>query len=240
MLSPTLLALAALAAGLGALVQGSVGFGFALVAAPLLTLIDPGLVPGPLTVGSAALGIANVLRTRDGSADWQGMRWALVGLLPGTIAAGAMLAVVSEHLVALAVGTLVLAAVAVSLAGFYVRKTPPAMLAVGVAAGFMGTAAAVSGPPIALVYQKDSGPVIRSTLARFFLAGTVLAVAALVPAGRLGMPELWAGLALLPGVAVGYALSRGLHPYLDKGLARPAVLAVAGVSAAAVLLRELI
>lgn len=237
--SPTTLALAAVAAGLGALVQGSVGFGFALVAAPLLTLIDPGLVPGSLTVASAGLGIANVVRTRDGSADWQGMRWAMAGLVPGTIAAGAMLAAISEHLVAVGVGALVLVAVLMSLAGLHVRKTPPAMLAVGVAAGFMGTAAAVSGPPIALAYQRDPGPVIRSTLARFFLAGTALAAAALVPAGRLGVPELWAGLALLPGVALGFALSRGLLRFLDRGWARPAVLAVAAASAVAVLLREL-
>ncbi|HEX2053152.1 MAG TPA: TSUP family transporter, partial [Actinomycetota bacterium] len=158
----------------------------------------------------------------------------------GSAGAGAMLAVMSERLVALSVGTLVLVAVGVSLLGFCFRRTPLAMLFVGAVAGFMGTAAAVSGPPIALAYQEDPGPVIRATLSRFFLAGTCIAIAALVPAGRLGLYELGAGLALLPGVAVGVLFSRRLHPVLDTGRARPAVLAVAAISAAGVLLKELL
>ena len=44
----------AFAMGLGALVQGTVGFGQSLVAAPLLLLIDTRLVPGPLTVAEVA------------------------------------------------------------------------------------------------------------------------------------------------------------------------------------------
>lgn len=37
-----------LVVALGALVQGAVGYGMALVAAPLLVLFDPALVPVPL------------------------------------------------------------------------------------------------------------------------------------------------------------------------------------------------
>ena len=240
MLTPPLLISAALAAGAGALVQGSVGFGFALVAAPVLTLIDPSLVPGSATVASAGLGMLSVYRTRGGPTDWRGMRWAAAGLLPGTAGAGALLAAMNAHLVASMVGVLVLAAVVLSLAGLDIRRTPAAMLAVGVVSGFMGTVATVGGPPIALAYQRESGQVVRATLARFFLFGTVLAAAALIPAGRLRGDELVAGLALLPGVALGFLLSRKLHPILDGGWARPAVLAVASASAAAVLLRELL
>ncbi|WP_422446035.1 MULTISPECIES: hypothetical protein [unclassified Endozoicomonas] len=34
--------------GLGAIVQGTIGFGMAVVAAPFLYHIDPALIPGPL------------------------------------------------------------------------------------------------------------------------------------------------------------------------------------------------
>ena len=40
--------IAGLVIALGALVQGAVGYGMALVAAPLLALVDPRLVPVPL------------------------------------------------------------------------------------------------------------------------------------------------------------------------------------------------
>ena len=50
--------LAALIFGAGAAVQGAVGFGANLVAAPLLVLLDDGFVPGPVIVAS---GVLNVL-----------------------------------------------------------------------------------------------------------------------------------------------------------------------------------
>lgn len=240
MLDPLSLVLAALAAAAGSLVQGSVGFGFSLVAAPLLTLVYPGLVPGPATVASAALNLLTLYRTRGGPADWRGVRWAGVGLISGTLAAGVMLAQLSDHLLAVTVGVLVLVAVGVSLAGVRVRRNVPSLLTIGTVSGFMGTVATVGGPAMALAYQHDPGPVIRATLNRFFLVGTVIAIAVLIPAGHLDREHLLAGLAMVPGVAVGYLFSQRLHRRVDAGWARPAVLAVAAISSAAVLVRELV
>jgi uncharacterized protein len=80
-LSSTLRA-AALVVTLGTLVQGSIGYGMTLVAAPLLSLVDPTLVPVPLillTPVHAVLAVA-----RDGRhADWLGIGWATLGRLPG-------------------------------------------------------------------------------------------------------------------------------------------------------------
>ncbi|MEX0791285.1 MAG: sulfite exporter TauE/SafE family protein [Actinomycetota bacterium] len=240
MLDPLSLVLAALAVAAGSVVQGSVGFGFSLIAAPLLALINPGLVPGPATVASAALNLLTLYRTRGGPADWRGVRWASVGLVPGTVAAGFMLAAMSASLVATTVGILVLIGVLVSLTGLTVRRNAPAMLTIGVVSGFMGTAATVGGPPMALAYQQDSGPVIRATLTRFFLFGTVAAAAVLIPAGQLGTRHLLAGLAMVPGVAAGFVVSGRLHHRIDRGWARPAVLTVAALSSIAVLIRELL
>jgi uncharacterized membrane protein YfcA len=160
--------------------------------------------------------------------------------VPGTLAAGVMLAVMSSHTVAITVGVLVLVAVMLSLAGLNIERTPLSMLGVGVVSGFMGTASTVGGPPMALAYQNEAGPMIRATLNRFFLVSTVLAVAVLLPAGRLGWAELWTGLALIPGVAIGFVASRRLHGVLDRGWARPAVLMLSAASATAVLVRELL
>lgn len=240
MLEPLALLLAAGACALGALVQGSVGFGFALVAAPLLALIEPRLVPGALTVASAGLGVISIYRTRRGPTDWPGVRWAGAGLVPGTVGAGFLLAGMSRSTVTITVGVLVLLAVALSLAGLEIHRTPGNLLLVGAISGFMGTAATVGGPPIAMAYQREPGAVIRATLARYFLLGTVLAVFALVPAGRLGWEHALAGLALIPGVVVGFLLSRRLAGKLDGGWTRPAILWLSAVSSVAVLARELI
>jgi len=114
------------------------------------------------------------------------------------------------------------------------------MLTIGMVSGFMGTVATVGGPAMALAYQHDSGPVIRATLNRFFLAGTVITVAVLIPAGKLGPEHLLAGLAMVPGVAVGFLAAQRLHDRVDAGWSRPAVLGMSAVSSIAVLVRELV
>ena len=83
---PALAANAAVA--FGAAVQGAVGFGMALLAAPLLVLIRPELVPGPLLINGLALTLLVARRERD-SIDLFGVKWALVGRVPG-VALGAL------------------------------------------------------------------------------------------------------------------------------------------------------
>jgi uncharacterized membrane protein YfcA len=232
------LALAFLAMGLGALVQGTVGFGQSLVAAPLLLLIDTRLVPGPLTVAGVCLSL--VMLTRDrGHADRDGLRWSIAGLVPGTVLGGAALAVLSGHWLAVTAGTLILMAVALSAVGLTASPTPGTLTAAGTVAGFMGTVSGVGGPPIALLYQRAGGPRLRATLARFFAVSSLLTLVALVPAGRLGRAELGAGLVLAPAVLCGWVGSRLLVGRVDRLLLRPAVLALSAVSAVALLIREL-
>lgn len=231
-------ALATGAAGLGAVVQGSVGFGFALLAAPLFVLIDPRLVPGPATIAGIGLAILGLQRN-GGPCDWPGIRWAAPGLVLGTAGAAWVLKAASEHAIAVLVGSLVLAGVLLSLAGLRVPRSGKVLLALGATSGFMGTVAAVGGPPMALAYQDERGPVLRATLTRFFLIAGFLAAPALIVAGRLGLQEALMGLELLPGVAVGLGLSARLAAVLDRGQTRAAVLAVSALSAVAALLREL-
>jgi uncharacterized membrane protein YfcA len=232
------LALAFLAMALGALVQGTVGFGQALVAAPLLLLIDTRLVPGPITVAGVCLNLVMLTRDRD-HADRGGLRWSITGLVPGTMLGAVALAALSGHWLAVTAGGLILLAVALSAAGLSAEPTPRTLTAAGVASGFMGTVAAVAGPPMALLYQRAAGPRLRATLARFFTAGALLTLVALVPAGRLGRTELGAGLVLVPGVLGGWVLSRHLVGHVDRLLLRPAVLTLSAASAIALLIREL-
>ncbi|MEQ3553571.1 TSUP family transporter [Pseudonocardia nematodicida] len=226
------LVLAGLVVGFGALVQGAVGFGMALLATPLLALIDPAWVPVPILVPAMVLAIASLLRER-GHADWRGVGWAMLGRLPGTFAGVALVVLLSPRAFAAAVGVVVLACVAVSLAPLRVRPTPPLLVTAGLVAGVSGTAAAIGGPPVALLYQSASGPRIRATLAAFFAAGTLLSLAGLGVGGAVTVDGLLHGLLLVPFLAAGFWLSGPARVLIDRGGTRPAVL---GLSAAAALL----
>ncbi len=238
-MTPADMAVVTLVVAAGASVQTAVGFGLGLLAAPVLALYDTDLVPGPLLFVMVPLTLL-VARRERGSLDFRGIRWALVGRIPGTIAGSLAVAALPEGPLAVLFGSLVLVAVALSLSGWHLRPTSGTLLTAGAASGFMGTATSIGGPPMALVYQRSTGPQLRATLAAYFVVGAAFSLAMLAVVGEFGMDELRLGLVLLPGVLLGYAASGPLTRLLDRGYTRAAVLAFASVSSVVLVLRELV
>jgi len=229
-MSVTVLVLAGLAVAAGAVVQGAVGFGIALVAAPLLALLDPALVPVPLLMLTSVHSILAVLR--DGrDADWRGVGWAMLGRLPGT--ALGVLAVVSlpQRAFSLAIGLFVLAFVVLSLLTWRPRPRAGSLVVAGVVSGVGGTAASIGGPPLALLYQSSTGPQVRGTMAAYFVLGSVTSIAALAAAGQVTGAALTSTTLLAPFLVGGFLLSAPARRVLDAGRTRTAVLVVAAVSA---------
>jgi uncharacterized membrane protein YfcA len=230
---------ATLVVAVGASIQGTLGFGLGLIAAPILALLDPALVPGPLLFSILPLSVL-VARRERGSLDLEGVRWAIIGRIPGTVLGVGAIAVLSQSALALMVGVVVLVAVALSVAGWQVTPSARTLATAGAASGFMGTATSIGGPPIAMVYQRQAGPEMRASLAAIFLFGGLLSVGLLVASGEFWTGELRHGLLLVPGVLVGYVGSGRLAGFLDRGYTRTAVLALSAVSAAALIVRELL
>jgi uncharacterized membrane protein YfcA len=238
-LTPLQAVAAGVAVALGATVQGSVGFGLSMVAVPLLILIDPRLVPGPLLCVAVVLTLLIARRERH-AIDFAGVTWALVGRLPGTALGAAALLVTPEEKLGFAFGVFVLLAVFLSLLGPRIRPNPLSLTGAGVLSGFMGTTVAIGGPPIALLLQHTSGSKLRGTLSGFFLVGASVSLLALVAIGRFGRQELQLALVLLPGILLGYWVSGRAAPWLDRGYTRKAVLVIATVAAVAAIARQIV
>ncbi|HKO34564.1 MAG TPA: TSUP family transporter, partial [Candidatus Limnocylindria bacterium] len=97
--------------------QGSIGFGMGMLAAPVVAVIDPGLVPGTLIMLATLLTLMVVLR--EGTAiDVRGTGWALLGRVPGTIAGALLLAAIPERALAILIAAVVLVGVAVTSLGW--------------------------------------------------------------------------------------------------------------------------
>lgn len=221
-----MIVLAGIVVAAGALVQGTVGFGFALVAAPLLTLLDPPLVPAPLLLLATAHALL-MLRRERGETDWTGVAWALLGSLPG-IALGVLAVVVlPQRWFAAAVAVTVLACAGLSLVRWRPRPTVPALLVAGVVSGAGGTASSIGGPPVALLYQAERGPRVRATLGAYFAVGSTLSILGLAAAHEVGRDALLSAALLLPFMVAGFVASTPARRLLDRGWTRPAVLAVA-------------
>jgi hypothetical protein len=219
----------------GSTLQGSVGFGLGLVCVPLLVLLDPVFIPGPLLLAALLLNIL-ISHREIRSVDKGGIRWAIPGRIVGTVLGATLLTIVPRDNLSLLFGAMVLLAVLISLAGIHLSPTPMNILGAGTISGLMGTTSSVGGPPLALVYQRQEGPRIRGTLAIIFIIGAVISILALALIGRFGLKEIQAGVILFPGIAAGFLISSRTARILDQGLTRLAVLAASSISGMIVIL----
>lgn len=222
----------------GAVIQAGVGFGFALVVAPLLMLIQPELIPGPLMVTGLFLNLLVCLRHRR-DIDREGLPWLIGAYLPGLYLGGMLLLLLSARQTAILFGLLVWLGVGLSATALNPRPTPWLLVPAGLLSAIMAITTTMGGPPVALVFQGSAGPRFRGTLAVYFLITGLPTLAALATIGRLGPEQVRDGLWLAPPMLLGFLLARHLTAWLDRGRTRRAVLTLAALSACAVIGRAL-
>ncbi|MEO5367638.1 MAG: sulfite exporter TauE/SafE family protein [Magnetococcus sp. WYHC-3] len=228
--------LAALAVFSGALIQSGIGFGYALVVAPVLMLLNPDWVPAPVIM--SALFLTSLVAGRE----WREIQWRLVGrillgFLPGLAVGAWLLAGASSRQMAVIFGVLTLGAVAMSALGLQPALRLRNVLLAGVCSGVMNVTTSMGGPPLAIVLQSLPGAALRGTLAATFGINGSLSLLTLVVVGRFGGEALQVGVLSLPFVLLGFLASRGLSRWLDRGRVRAAVLTLAGGAGVFVLLR---
>ena len=223
----------------GSVLQGAVGFGLGLLGAPLLVILDPSLVPGPLLAAALFLSILVALREHR-AIDLRGVSWALVGRVPGTLLGAAVIAAIPQREISLLVGAVVLVAVGLVGTGARIPRTRPALFGAGTLSGFMATTSSIGGPPIAFLYQDSPGDRVRGTLSGFFLVGLVISLGALTLVGRFGRAEILSSILLFPAVLVGFLLSARIAAVLDRGHTRKAILAASALAGLAVVIEALV
>lgn len=231
------LAASALAVMAGALIQATGGIGFAMFAAPIVALLRPDLVPGPMILAGGSISLLIAIRERR-HIDVAGAAIAIGGRIPGSIVAGLVIGLAPRSTFALVFALLILAAVALSVSGWRVRATPWSLALAGFSSGVMGTITSVGAPPMGIVLQNAPPATLRATLAAFLVAGTVASLAVLAWAGRFGAHELRMGLLLLAPIALGFALSTPLVRRVKARAVRGLVLGVSAGSAVVLLVQQ--
>jgi uncharacterized protein len=227
--------LAGVAVLVGAVVQGAVGMGVGLVAAPIVTLLDPSLMPGSLLVCGLLLP-AMSLATEHRHVDRR-VGWVFAGRLVGTLPGIAIVAALPRDDLAIAVGVMTLLAVVLTVHTYAVPVTRSTLTGAGFLSAIGATTAAIGGPPMALVYQRADPRTVRSTMALVFVVGSALSIAGLAAAGQMSQTELLTGLAFFPFFGAGFALSLPLRSRLHGAWFRYTVLSVVTASAVAVIVR---
>lgn len=224
---------------LGTLLQVAIGFGLGLLGAPVLALVAPELVPVVIVVLATVVTSVVLLLDRQ-HIDLRGAGWALVGRVPGTLAGAGLVAILPTRVLALCVAGMVVLGVVVSLWGYLPRPTRRAVILAGMASGAMGTATAIGGPPMAMVWQRFAGPRLRGTMSGFFLAGSSMSLAALAATGAVTAENLRYALFLVPAAATGLLLARPLGRHLDVRRTRAVAMALAVAGAATLTIQQFV
>ncbi len=235
-LSPLTIAAALAVVTAASAIQATVGMGMALIGVPLLALVDPRFIPGPMLLGGLVQTVASAYRARH-HLETQNLRWSLVGLGAGTLMGAAILDHFNGPSMPRLFGALVLTAVAISASGIRVAPTRRAFLVAGTASGIMGTMVGIHGPPIGIVLQNAKPDTIRAMLSAFFTMAGIGAVIALVSVGLFGMEQLIMAAILAPGVAAGFFIAPLFGRFAVGRVMRISILLVSAAGGLMLLLR---
>lgn len=234
-----ILAAIAVSVVLGAVVQSVVGLGLGLVAAPVVTLLAPELMPGSLLVLGMVLPVFTLARERR-DVDWSGFGWAMPGRIAGTAVGAWVVATVSPRDLGVAVGLAVLLAVVLTAWAIRVPVTRTTLGVAGFTSGIAATTSAIGGPPMALLYQHRPARQVRSTLAVYFVVGSGLSLVTLAVAGQLPVEQLALGALMVPVLLLGVAVGERARDRVPAARFRALVLAVSAVSAIVLVVRSLV
>jgi len=237
----TLLALAAGGAVMtGAALQSSIGFGFALVSAPLLfAATSPPEAVGLMIVLALEVSLLTLLTERRRPQPvWRDVRAVVAWSLPGALAGVAVLRSLDELALQLLVTAGVLVALAINLRAAHRVPPPPgsahdpprwARPAAGLVSGALNTSTSTGGPPLVLLLMSRGlrPGVVRDTLTASFvgLAPVSAAALALTSTGD-AVPDAAAVAALVPVTAIGHLAGRPVFARLAAGRAYERMLTV--------------
>jgi len=231
-------AAATLAVLLGSVVQVASGVGGGFIIVPLLALMDLDLIPAPLIF--ASLSLSGLMAVRERAAvDWRHIPITLLGLIPGSILGAYVLASVPVTSLGVVFGTVILIGILFTVSGLHIPLTRLTAMVSGALSGVMGTTSGIGAPPLALLYQRQSGPRLRATLAVIYTGASILMLFILFGFGQFSLPKALAGLQLMPGFLLGYWVANHFTTHIDRGGTRIAVLGVSAVAAVTLIVRSL-
>lgn len=192
--SLTMLGPAVAIVAFSALFRGFTGFGFAIIAVPLLSLALPPLLAVALAAGLQLLGGLMDLPGAARACHWPSVRWLLAGAVVASPLGTLLLAWLPADAARLALAGACGAAVLALVSGFGFRRLPgrAATMAAGVVSGLFNGLAAMPGPPALAYYlaMPLTPAQIRASLMAFFAFSAMASTASLLAIGAIGTREV--------------------------------------------------
>jgi uncharacterized membrane protein YfcA len=234
--------LVALVVGIAAAAQATSGFGFSLVAVPLLAALV-GAKTGVVANDVIAIGLVLMMVVRNAhGVDRRTLVVASVAALAAMPLGLLVLTQVSESALAVTIGVTVLVLTVALMRGLRFPDRWITDAVAGLFSGGLATSTGTNGPPLVIALEgKDREPgAFRATLAAAFLVQDVAALGAFWVAGRLTADVGRAALAGYPTMVAGLLLGERLAAKIDRRRFRVVVFAMLVASAVTSILSAIV
>jgi uncharacterized membrane protein YfcA len=213
---------------IAAAVQSFTGFGYSLVAVPLLTMVTgPHTAIVALALPGLLLAVVTVARDY-GHIRWRNVLGLLVAMVTGMPVGLMLLRLLDDRALTVLVAVAVVACAGIVWRNPRLPDGPVTIAVAGVTTGILSTAAGPSGPPLMAAMQTMgySARELRATLAAIFASGGVLGIGGFALTGALTGEAALLGFVAGPGVLIGWWLGNILFVRMDGRRFRQAVLVV--------------
>ncbi len=200
------------------------GFGFGLIAVPLLAMVLAPQVVVPtvrvLSIWISVLVLVEARRSLSLRASWLLIAGSLVGVPCGTY----LLAMWNASTLKVFIGslTVVFALALMSGVRMQIRQGSPVSAVVGFISGILGSSAGMGGPPAVIFYtgQGVEKQTFRANLAAFFIIQALFSIPTYIASNLLTGTVITYILLLLPALAIGGALGIKLAQRFDDSVFR--------------------
>ena len=222
-----------------AFLGGVTGFGYSLVATPLLLLIGFPL-PFVVTANMALAGVTRISVAYRFRADVTPRRAGglIAGCVPGLWLGAVVLTTVRESTIKLGAGLVLMVAAVLlwrAVSAPPPRPLPGAPFAAGFAGGLLGSATSLNGvaPVLLLARDKAAPRSFLADLALYFVAANAIGLLLLLAHGAIASDALFPAFVFwLPGSALGNWLGTSIGPRLPEAAFRRLTLAIVFVAGA--------
>ena len=243
-MTPLAATFALIVSALAGFLRGFTGFGSALAAVPLLSLVLEPIDVVPCVLILQVVAGLQLLRRVWSEVDWSSLRPLLVGALAGTPLGTVLLSHLPADAMRAAIGLIVLAAVVLLRGGVGLEARPrlATRLGVGWLSGVLNGATAMGGPPVILFFLATSSSVAvgRASLLVYFFFLSIGSLAVVAGAGLVSQHTMLLSLVMLPGIALGNSLGDRTFRRSSADAYRRVVMAVLSMIALASIGRAIV
>jgi len=226
---PLIWGAAAISLLVGCWVQTALGFGMAVIAAPIIVIIAPEWVPVPLTAVALLLSILNTVNQRN-HLEWRELIIPFITRIPGTLLGAWLLLQLDNTALQLFVSLCVLIAVYISWFGKQFEYSRKRLGTAAFFSGVMGTTTSIGGPPMALVMQHGQPATVRANLSLYFAYSCTISLISYSAIGKINSEILWISVSFIPVCIIGFVTGIRARAFVDAGRFRPLLLVLCGTS----------